>query len=112
MRDKAMTQLPLLGMQPRAFRDAYWATTFRALGSVMHLVQDMGNPQHTRDASQPIRNTPVKLDCCASAESTTTKTVNTCGAKQAFFRRYLLKNACFAPQVFRGNTLLLAAALE
>jgi hypothetical protein len=51
MRDKAMTQLPLLGMQPRAFRDAYWATTFRALGSVMHLAQDMGNPQYTRNAS-------------------------------------------------------------
>lgn len=26
--------------------------------------------------------------------------INTCGAKQASFRRYLVKNACFAPQVW------------
>lgn len=30
-------------------RKAYWATTFRALGNVIHLVQDMGQPQHTRN---------------------------------------------------------------
>ncbi len=30
-------------------RDKYWATTFRALGDVVHLVQDMGQPQHTRN---------------------------------------------------------------
>ena len=30
-------------------RNAYWATTFRALGDVVHLVQDMGRPQHTRN---------------------------------------------------------------
>ncbi len=29
-------------------RLAYWATTFRALGDVAHLVQDMSQPQHTR----------------------------------------------------------------
>ncbi len=28
---------------------AYWATTFRALGDVIHLLQDMGQPQHTRN---------------------------------------------------------------
>ena len=27
----------------------YWATTFRALGDVVHLIQDMAQPQHTRD---------------------------------------------------------------
>ena len=31
-----------------AHRDAYWATTFRALGDVVHLLQDMAQPQHTR----------------------------------------------------------------
>jgi hypothetical protein len=29
-------------------QQGYWATTFRALGSVVHLVQDMAQPQHTR----------------------------------------------------------------
>ena len=33
----------------RAGRDAYWATTFRALGGVVHNLQDMGQPQHTRN---------------------------------------------------------------
>lgn len=33
----------------KAERDRYWATTFRALGDVVHLVQDAGQPQHTRN---------------------------------------------------------------
>jgi hypothetical protein len=33
----------------RAERDAWWATTFRALGSVIHNLQDMAQPQHTRN---------------------------------------------------------------
>lgn len=38
-----------------AVRKAYWATTFRALGDIVHLVQDMGQPQHTRnDPHSPI----------------------------------------------------------
>jgi len=32
-----------------AQRVAYWATTFRALGDVVHLLQDMAQPQHTRN---------------------------------------------------------------
>jgi hypothetical protein len=32
-----------------ALRTAYWATVFRALGDVVHLVQDMAQPQHTRN---------------------------------------------------------------
>ena len=31
-----------------AVRKAYWATTFRALGDLVHLIQDMAQPQHTR----------------------------------------------------------------
>ncbi|MCW8900630.1 MAG: hypothetical protein OQK75_02080 [Gammaproteobacteria bacterium] len=38
-------------------RRAYWATTFRALGNVVHLVQDMGQPQHTRGDAHSKRNT-------------------------------------------------------
>ncbi|MFA6047107.1 MAG: hypothetical protein WC718_19150, partial [Phycisphaerales bacterium] len=30
-------------------RKAYWATTFRALGDSVHLLQDMAQPQHTRN---------------------------------------------------------------
>ena len=30
-------------------RNAYWATTFRSLGDMVHLLQDMGQPQHTRN---------------------------------------------------------------
>jgi hypothetical protein len=37
----------------RKQRDAYWATTFRALGGVVHNLQDMGQPQHTRNESHP-----------------------------------------------------------
>ena len=33
----------------RKTRDAYWATTFRSLGDVVHLVQDLSQPQHTRN---------------------------------------------------------------
>ncbi len=30
-------------------QNKYWATLFRSLGDVVHLVQDMGQPQHTRN---------------------------------------------------------------
>ncbi|HCS26136.1 MAG TPA: hypothetical protein DIW43_01700 [Spongiibacteraceae bacterium] len=30
-------------------RNQYWATTFRSLGNVVHLIQDMAQPQHTRN---------------------------------------------------------------
>ena len=30
-------------------RDRYWATTFRALGDIVHHLQDMAQPQHTRN---------------------------------------------------------------
>jgi hypothetical protein len=30
-------------------RNAYWATTFRSIGDVIHLIQDMAQPQHTRN---------------------------------------------------------------
>ena len=35
-----------------AERKAYWATTFRAIGDVVHLVQDLAQPQHTRVAAR------------------------------------------------------------
>jgi hypothetical protein len=33
---------------PEANRKAYWATMFRSLGDMVHLLQDMAQPQHTR----------------------------------------------------------------
>lgn len=30
-------------------RNKYWATVFRALGDIVHLIQDMAQPQHTRN---------------------------------------------------------------
>jgi hypothetical protein len=35
--------------QKEEIRKAYWATTFRAIGSVLHHIQDMAQPQHTRN---------------------------------------------------------------
>lgn len=35
-----------------------WATTFRSLGDVMHLLEDMGQPQHTRSDPHSLINTP------------------------------------------------------
>ncbi len=34
-------------------RLAYWATTFRSVGDVVHLLQDMAQPQHTRNEGHP-----------------------------------------------------------
>ena len=36
-------------VQKESNRKAWWATTFRALGDVLHLNQDMAQPQHTRN---------------------------------------------------------------
>ena len=34
---------------PEQVRKTWWATTFRALGDILHLNQDMAQPQHTRN---------------------------------------------------------------
>lgn len=36
-----------------ANRNSWWATTFRSLGDAMHLIQDMAQPQHTRNEKHP-----------------------------------------------------------
>jgi hypothetical protein len=38
--------------QKEEIRKAYWATTFRAIGSVLHHIQDMAQPQHIADANK------------------------------------------------------------
>ncbi|MEO8340250.1 MAG: hypothetical protein ABI604_11120 [Nitrospirota bacterium] len=40
---------PAPGMNNENTRRAYWATMFRALGNVIHLVQDKAQPQHARN---------------------------------------------------------------
>ena len=45
-----------------AVRKAYWATVFRSLGDVVHLVQDMGQPQHTRNDGHSPVNKAVQGD--------------------------------------------------
>lgn len=38
-------------MTAEQVRQAYWATAFRTLGDAVHLLQDMAQPQHTRNDS-------------------------------------------------------------
>lgn len=40
-------------------RKKYWATVFRSLGDIVHLLQDMAQPQHTRNDDHP--GYPAKL---------------------------------------------------
>ncbi|MEO5700301.1 MAG: hypothetical protein ABIS17_12865 [Casimicrobiaceae bacterium] len=49
-RDKSFNYVTLTPLD----RKAYWATTFRALGDVLHLIQDMAQPQHTRNEAHGI----------------------------------------------------------
>ena len=37
------------GPAKESVRKAYWATTFRSLGNAIHLIEDMAQPQHTRN---------------------------------------------------------------
>ena len=50
-------------------RLAYWATTFRALGDVIHHIQDMAQPQHTRDDPHPDLGCDPALLLCFSHAS-------------------------------------------
>jgi len=46
----ALSALPVpQGFTAESVRMGYWATTFRALGHVLHLNEDMAQPQHTRN---------------------------------------------------------------
>lgn len=44
---------PIDDVEGESVRKAYWATTFRALGDVLHLIQDAAQPQHTRTVKLP-----------------------------------------------------------
>jgi hypothetical protein len=42
-----------LTSKSKAERDEYWGKTFRALGQIMHLIQDAANPAHVRNDPHP-----------------------------------------------------------
>jgi len=46
---RALTQRNRFGSVVEGERKTYWASTFRALGNVVHVLQDMAQPQHTRN---------------------------------------------------------------
>jgi hypothetical protein len=66
-------------------RKAYWATTFRALGDILHLNQDMSQPQHTRNEPHSGRG-PVWVQ-------------NDFTGHTSFFEKYLNDLATGSPEV-------------
>ena len=65
---------PLSGISDAANKDAerkaYWATTFRTLGDVVHVLQDMAQPQHTRiDAHSGLGCIPLTNICLLGHDS-------------------------------------------
>ncbi|MGB5717822.1 MAG: sialidase family protein [Gammaproteobacteria bacterium] len=61
-------------MTDEEIRKAYWATTFRALGDIVHLIEDVAQPQHTRED-------PHSGDCWDIANGVV--------GHASFFERYL-----------------------
>jgi hypothetical protein len=57
-------------------RDAYWATMFRAIGDMVHLLQDAGQPQHTRNDAHSGYGCVAYTNACA-------------GGHASFFENYL-----------------------
>jgi len=58
------------------WRQAYWATAFRALGDVLHLNQDMAQPQHTRNEPHSGKLCPLNKICLAGHTSIYEKYIN------------------------------------
>lgn len=60
----------------QAWRQAYWATTLRAVGDVLHLNQDMAQPQHTRNEPHSGRLCLTDRMCLAGHTSVYEKYIN------------------------------------
>src|SRR6185437_8575395 len=58
------------------WRQAYWATAFRALGDVLHLNQDMAQPQHTRNEPHSGKLCPLVKLCLSGHTSVYEKYIN------------------------------------
>jgi len=67
------------------WRQAYWATTFRALGNVLHLNQDMAQPQHTRNEPHSGKPCPIGTTCLAGHTSIYEKYINARALQQTVF---------------------------
>ncbi len=79
-----------------SLRKAYWATAFRALGDVVHLLQDMGQPQHTRnDAHSGIGCIPG-VGCAGGHDSYFEKHLR---ARSARERRVNIREGLFGPDI-------------
>ncbi len=60
-----------------SWRKAYWATAFRALGDAVHLLQDMAQPQHTRNEPHAGKGcVPFSTTCLGGHTSVFEKYVN------------------------------------
>ncbi len=81
-----------------AERKAYWATTFRAVGDVMHLVQDMGQPQHTRNDAHAGRGCVPTGPCAAGHASFFESYLEARTLQSGQFR---LKEGILEPKVFK-----------
>jgi hypothetical protein len=66
-------------------REAYWATTFRAVGDMVHLLQDAGQPQHTRNDAHSGYGCVTYTGTCA-------------GGHASFFENYLKARTLGTPQ--------------
>ena len=67
------------------WRQAYWATTFRALGDVLHLNQDMAQPQHTRNEAHSGTYCPGSRVCLTGHTSVYEKYINARALRQETF---------------------------
>ena len=63
----------------------YWATAFRALGDVLHLNQDMAQPQHTRNEPHSGQDMSVAAICAAGHTSVYEKYINARALLQTSF---------------------------
>ncbi|HLX29465.1 MAG TPA: hypothetical protein VKV24_13360, partial [Casimicrobiaceae bacterium] len=67
------------------WRQAYWATTFRALGDVLHLNQDMAQPQHTRNEPHSGSLCPGSRVCLTGHTSVYEKYINARALRKGAF---------------------------
>src|SRR6185437_3253170 len=58
------------------WRQAYWSSAFRALGDVLHLNQDMAQPQHTRNEPHSGKVCPTVKLCLGGHTSVYEKYIN------------------------------------
>jgi hypothetical protein len=79
-------------------RNAYWATMFRSIGDVVHLLQDAAQPQHTRNDAHSGLGCASGTDTCAFGHA-------------SFFENYLAARTLQASS-FRLAEGLFSAPLE